>query len=68
MTKWIGQSYIAILKHATFYWAILFFYIVGVSGGKGIWGSLGFSIGVALFFATIAIFIRWLESKQKRNN
>jgi hypothetical protein len=54
MTKWIGQSYIAILIHATFYWAILFFYIVG--------------IGVASFFATIAIFIRWLESKQKRDN
>jgi len=68
MFKWIGQCYIAMLRAATFYWSILFFYIVGAYGGKGIFESLGFSIGITLVFATLAIFIKWLESKQKINN
>jgi len=65
MIKWIGQCYVAMLRAATFYWSILFFYIVGVYGGKGIFESLGFSIGVSLFLVTCAIFVKWLESKQK---
>ena len=65
MIKWIGQCYVAMLKQATFYWCILFFYIVGAYGGKGRWESLGFSIGVSLVFVTFAIFIKWVESKQK---
>lgn len=65
MMKWIGQSYIATLRTATFYWSILFFYVIGIYGGKGIIESLGFSIGVTFFFVTLAIFIKWLESKQK---
>jgi hypothetical protein len=64
MMIWIRDSYIVILRKVTFYWCILFFYIVGWYGGKGIIESLGFSIGVSLFLATIAIFLKWLESKQ----
>jgi hypothetical protein len=64
----ILQSCVAMLRLATFWWSVLFFFIVGMYGDKGIMHSLGFSIGATLFLVTVAIFVKWLESKQKINN
>lgn len=64
----ILQSYVAILRLAAFWWSVLFFFIVGLYGDKGIIHSLWFSIATTLFLVTVAIFMKWLESKQKINN
>ena len=68
MKKFIIQGYIGILRSMTFWWVILFYFAVGISVQMSIMKSLGYSIGVTLCFATMALFIRWLESKQKINN